>query len=58
MISNYFNCDARAKVCSRQGLADLDGMAILALIGFSLLVPIMGYLGDKYSKKILLSALL
>ncbi len=42
-----------------KGLADWTGMAILALIGFFNIVGtlIMGYLGDKYSKKILLSGL-
>ena len=42
-----------------KGLADWTGMAILALIGFFNIIGtlIMGYLGDKYSKKILLSGL-
>ena len=42
-----------------KGLADWTGMAILALIGlFNIFgTLIMGYLGDKYSKKILLSGL-
>ena len=42
-----------------KGLADWTGMAILALIGFFNIIGtlVMGYLGDKYSKKILLSGL-
>ncbi len=42
-----------------KGLADWTGMAILALIGFFNIIGtlIMGYLGDKYSKKVLLSGL-
>ena len=42
-----------------RGLEDWTGFAILSLIGlFNIIgVLIMGYLGDKYSKKILLSAL-
>ena len=42
-----------------KGLAYWTGMAILALIGFFNIIGtlIMGYLGDKYSKKILLSGL-
>ena len=42
-----------------KGLADWTGMAILALIGFFNIIGtlIMGYLGDKFSKKILLSGL-
>ena len=41
-----------------KGLADWSGMAILALIGFNIIgTLVMGYLGDKYSKKILLSGL-
>ena len=42
-----------------KGLADWTGMAILALIGFFNIIGtlVMGYLGDKYSKKILLSCL-
>ena len=42
-----------------KGLADWTGMAILALIGFFNVIGtlVMGYLGDKYSKKILLSGL-
>ena len=42
-----------------KGLADWTGMAILALIGFFNIIGtlIMGYLGDKYSKKILLSVI-
>ena len=38
-----------------KGLADWTGMAILALIGFFNIIGtlVMGYLGDKYSKKIL-----
>ena len=42
-----------------KGLASWTGMAILALIGlFNIFgTLIMGYLGDKYSKKILLSVL-
>ena len=42
-----------------KGLADWTGMAILALIGFFNIIGtlIMGYLGDKYSKKLLLSGL-
>ena len=40
-----------------KGLADWTGMAILALIGFFNIIGtlVMGYLGDKFSKKILLS---
>ena len=36
-----------------KGLADWTGMAILALIGFFNIIGtfVMGYLGDKYSKK-------
>ena len=42
-----------------KGLAGWTGMAILALIGFFNIIGtlVMGYLGDKYSKKILLSGL-
>ena len=42
-----------------KGLSDWTGMAILALIGFFNIIGtlVMGYLSDKYSKKILLSAL-
>ena len=42
-----------------RGLEDWTGFAILSLIGlFNIIgVLIMGYLGDKYSKKILLSGL-
>ena len=42
-----------------KGLADWTGMAILALIGFFNIIGtlVMGYLGDKFSKKILLSGL-
>ena len=42
-----------------KGLADWTGMAILALIGFFNILGTlaMGYLGDKFSKKILLSGL-
>ena len=42
-----------------KGLADWTGMAILALIGFFNILGtlVMGYLGDKFSKKILLSGL-
>ena len=42
-----------------KGLADWTGMAILALIGFFNIIGtlIMGYLSDKFSKKILLSGL-
>ncbi len=42
-----------------KGLSDWSGMAILALIGFFNIIGtlVMGYLSDKYSKKILLSAL-
>ena len=42
-----------------RGLEDWTGFAILSLIGlFNIIgVLIMGYLGDKYSKKMLLSGL-
>ena len=55
----YQHVKAFPRYVQDKGLADWTGMAILALIGFFNIIGtlVMGYLGDKYSKKILLSGL-